>query len=268
MPTTSPSPQSSFSHRLDGRVAIVTGAAFGPKAALGSAFAQALGSAGAAVVVADVNDAGPVAEAIRAAGGRAHAIRADVTDEASVLAMVAAAVDTFGRLDILVNNAARGSNIPPAPLGTLDVDEWDRVMAVCMRGSFLCAKAAAPAMAKNRYGKIVNLGSTTMQDGLPNRLHYVSAKGGILAMTRALARELGADGIRVNTLATGLVMNPAVREAYKAKPEVLQAIRAARSIPQDITGADLIGPLIFLCSADSDAITGQFIAVDNGGYFS
>jgi NAD(P)-dependent dehydrogenase (short-subunit alcohol dehydrogenase family) len=258
----------SISHRLDGRVGIVTGAAFGPKAALGSVFAQALGAAGAAVVVADLNDTEPVAAAIRATGGRAHAVRVDVTDEASVGAMVAAAVETFGRLDILVNNAARGSNIPAVPLGALDVDEWERVIAVCMRGSFLCAKAAAPAMARNRYGKIVNLGSTTMQDGLPNRLHYVAAKGGILAMTRALARELGGQGIRVNTLAMGLVMNPAVEEAYKSKPQILQAIRAARSIPQDVTGADLVGPLVFLCSADSDAITGQFIPVDNGAYFT
>lgn len=268
MSATSSSPQQGLSRRLDGRVAIVTGAAFGPKAALGSLFAQALAAAGAAVVVADLNDTEPVAAAIRDAGGRARAVRVDVTDEASVVAMVAAAVESFGRLDILINNAARGSNIPPVPLGSLDVEEWDRVIAVSMRGSFLCAKAAAPAMATNRYGKIVNLGSTTMQDGLPNRLHYVAAKGGILAMTRALARELGGQGIRVNTLATGLVMNPAVREAYRDKPNVLQAIRSARSIQEDITGADLVGPLIFLCAADSDAITGQFIAVDNGAFFS
>lgn len=257
-----------FSRRLDGRVAIVTGAAFGAKAALGSVFAQALSAAGAAVVVADLNDTEPVAKEICAAGGRAHAARVDVTDETSVNAMVAEAVEAFGRLDILVNNAARGSNIPPVPIGSLDVEEWDRVVAVCMRGSFLCAKAAAPAMAQNRYGKIVNMGSTTMQDGLPNRLHYVSAKGGILAMTRALARELGGQGIRVNTLATGLVMNPHVEETYKTKQDVLQAIRAGRSIQQDITATDLVGPLIFLCSSESDAITGQFIAVDNGAYFS
>jgi NAD(P)-dependent dehydrogenase (short-subunit alcohol dehydrogenase family) len=258
----------SMAHRLDGRAAIVTGAAFGPKAALGSVFAQALGAAGAAVVVADLNDAEPVAEAIRAAGGRAHSVRADVTDEESTVAMVAAAVEKFGRLDILVNNAARGSNIPPVPIGALEVDEWDRVVAVGMKGTYLGAKAAAPAMAKNRYGKIVNLGSTTMQNGLPNRLHYVAAKGGILAMTRALARELGSQGIRVNTFATGMVMNPAVREAYKDKPDHLQKIRSARSIPEDITGADLIGPLVFLCSPESDAITGQFIVVDNGAWFS
>lgn len=246
----------------------MTGAAFGLKAALGSIFAQALAGEGAAVVAADIDDAESVAEAIRANGGRSCAVHVDVTDESSVKALVANTIERFGRLDILINNAARGSNIPPVPLGSLDVDEWDRVIAVCMRGSFLCAKAAAPAMALNHYGKIINIGSTTMQDGLPNRLHYVSAKGGILAMTRALARELGGQGIRVNTLATGLVMNPAVEEAYKSKPEVLRSIRSSRSIPDDITSADLIGPLIFLCSRESDAITGQFVAVDNGAYFT
>lgn len=263
-----PDSVSSTDGRLAGRVAIVTGAAFGPKAALGSVFARRLGAEGAAVVVADIVDAEPVAAAIRADGGRAIAVRVDVTDEASVEAMAAAAVDRFGRVDILVNNAALGSNIPPVPIGALDVSEWDRVIAVVMRGSFLCAKAVAPRMARNGYGKIVNIGSTTMQDGLPNRLHYVSAKGGILAMTRALARELGGHGIRVNTLATGLVINPAVEEAYRSKPEVLRSVRSARSIQADITSADLTGPLIFLCSRDSDAITGQFVAVDNGAYFT
>jgi NAD(P)-dependent dehydrogenase (short-subunit alcohol dehydrogenase family) len=254
--------------RLAGRVAIVTGAAFGPGAAMGSTFAQALAAEGAAVVAADIADAGPVADAIRRNGGQAHAVHVDVTDEAAVKRMVASAVERFGRVDILVNNAALGQNTPSTPLATLDVDAWERVVSVIMRGSFLCAKAVAPEMAKNRYGKIVNLGSTTMQVGAPAYLHYVSAKGGILAMTRALARELGGSGIRVNTLATGLVMNPAVAEAFKSRPGLPEKLRAARSIQEDITVADLVGPLLFLCSPDSDAITGQFIVVDKGSYFT
>lgn len=254
--------------RLAGRVAVVTGAAYGPKAALGSVFAGALCAEGASVVVADIVDAEPVAAALRAKCGKAIALSVDVTDERSVLAMAAAAVEAFGRLDILVNNAVVGSNVPPVPLAELDVDAWDRVMAVGLRGSFLCAKAAAPRMAANGWGKIVNIGSTTMQEGLPNRLHYVSMKGGILAMTRALARELGVQGIRVNTLATGLVANPAAGEAFTAKPELAAAIRTARSIQEDVTAADLTGPLIFLCSPESDAITGQFIVADKGTYFT
>jgi NAD(P)-dependent dehydrogenase (short-subunit alcohol dehydrogenase family) len=254
--------------RLAGRVAIVTGAAYGPKAALGAVFAETLCAEGASVVVADIVDAEPVAAALRAAGGRALAVSVDVTDERSVEAMAAAAVEAFGRLDILVNNAVVGSNVPPVPLAALDVEAWDRVMAVGLRGSFLCAKAAAPRMAANGWGKIVNIGSTTMQDGLPNRLHYVSMKGGILAMTRALARELGARGIRVNTLATGLVANPAAGAAFEAKPELVAAVRGARSIKEDVTAADLTGPLVFLCSPESDAITGQFIVADKGAYFT
>ncbi|NVO17414.1 MAG: SDR family oxidoreductase [Rhodoplanes sp.] len=260
--------RSSGQGRLAGRVAIVTGAAYGPKAALGAVFAEALCAEGASVVVADIVDAEPVAAALRATGGRALAVSVDVTDERSVEAMAAAAVEAFGRLDILVNNAVVGSNVPPVPLAALDVDAWDRVMAVGLRGSFLCAKAAAPRMAANGWGKIVNIGSTTMQEGLPNRLHYVSMKGGILAMTRALARELGAQGIRVNTLATGLVANPAAGAAFTAKPELAAAIRTARAIKEDITSEDLKGPLVFLCSPESDAITGQFIVADKGAYFT
>ncbi|RAI42292.1 SDR family NAD(P)-dependent oxidoreductase [Rhodoplanes roseus] len=255
-------------HRLDGLVAVVTGAAYGPKAALGSVFADALCAEGARVVVADIVDAEPVAAALRARGGQAIAVRVDVTDEASVEALAAKAEEAFGRLDILVNNAVVGSNIPPVPIGALDVAAWDQVMAVGLRGSFLCAKAAAPRMARNGWGKIVNLGSTTMQDGLPNRLHYVSMKGGIQALTRALARELGPQGIRVNTLATGLVANPAAGAAFTAKPELVAAIRADRAIPEDVTPADLTGPLVFLCSRDSDAVTGQFIVADKGGFFT
>ena len=263
-----PMPVNSTRRRLDGLVAVVTGAAYGPKAALGSVFADALRAEGASVVVADIADAEPVAAALRAKGGRAHAVAVDVTDERSVEAMTSAAMEAFGRLDILVNCAVVGSNVPPVPLGAMDVAAWDQVMAVGLRGSFLCAKAAAPLMARNRWGKIVNIGSTTMQEGLPNRLHYVSMKGGILAMTRALARELGAQGIRVNTLATGLVANPAAGAAFAKKPERLAAIRAARSIPEDVTVDDLTGPLVFLCSHESDAITGQFIVADKGAYFA
>ncbi|WP_201159954.1 SDR family NAD(P)-dependent oxidoreductase [Rhodoplanes elegans] len=254
--------------RLDGLVAVVTGAAFGPKAALGAVFAAALSAEGASVVVADIVDAEPVAEALREKGGRAVAVTVDVTEEAAVEAMAATAETAFGRLDILVNNAVVGSNIPPVPLAELDVAAWDQVMAVGLRGSFLCAKAAAPRMARNGWGKIVNIGSTTMQEGLPNRLHYVSMKGGVLALTRALARELGPQGIRVNTLATGLIANPAAGAAFTAKPELITKIRAARAIPEDVTPDDLGGPLVFLCSHESDAITGQFIVADKGAHFT
>jgi NAD(P)-dependent dehydrogenase (short-subunit alcohol dehydrogenase family) len=254
--------------RLDGRVAIVTGAARGDvRAALGSHFAQALAAEGAKVVCADLKDCGSVTEEIARAGGTALPLRVDVRDERSVNDMVAATVKSFGRLDILVPNAAVGSNIPPVSIGQLAVSEWDELMAVNVRGPFLCAKAAIPEMRRNGYGKIVNVGSSTMISGLPNRLHYVTAKGAILAMTRAMARELGPDGIRVNTIAYGLIMSPQSEREFAEDPARHKAYLSHRSMPVDMYPKDIVGTLVFLASADSDAMTGQFVNVDSGGVF-
>lgn len=253
-------------NRLTGRVAIVTGAAHGPKASLGVALAKALAAEGAAVVAAARRDCGAVASEIEAAGGTALALHVDVSQEASIQEMVAKTIERFGRLDILVNNAAVGSNIPAIPLEKMSVAEWDELMAINVRGPFLCAKAVVPFMRRQSYGKIINVGSTTMVDGLPNRLHYVTAKGAILAMTRALARELGPYGIRVNTIATGLLMSPHVERIISKQHH--EELLATRSIKQDVFPDDLAGTLVFLASAESDAVTGQFIIVDNGGTFS
>jgi NAD(P)-dependent dehydrogenase (short-subunit alcohol dehydrogenase family) len=254
--------------RLDGRVAIVTGAAHGDvRAALGSHFAKALAGEGARLACADTKDCGSVVAEIEAAGGTAIGLRVDVRDEQSVKDMVAATVRKFGRLDILVNNAAVGSNIPPVSIGQLAVSEWDELMAVNVRGPFLCAKASIPEMRRNGYGKIVNVGSSTMVSGLPNRLHYVTAKGAILAMTRSMARELGPDGIRVNTIAYGLIMSPQSEHEFGADPARHKAYLAQRSMPVDMYPKDIVGTLVFLASADSDAMTGQFVNVDSGGVF-
>jgi NAD(P)-dependent dehydrogenase (short-subunit alcohol dehydrogenase family) len=253
--------------RLAGRVAIVTGAAHGPKASIGVTFAKALAAEGASVVVAARRDCSDVAAEIKAAGGNALALHVDVKEEPSIQEMVARTVEKFGRLDILVTNAAVGSNIPPIPLEKMAVEEWDELMRVNVRGPFLCAKAAAPVMRAQKYGKIINIGSTTMIEGLTERLHYVTAKGAILAMTRALARELGPDGIRVNTIAFGLIMSPAVEAAMKGRPGLHEHVLAARSIPADTYPADLAGTLVYLASADSDSVTGQFVIVDNGAMF-
>src|SRR5579885_3345173 len=254
--------------RLDGRVAIVTGAAHGERAAIGAVYAKALAREGAKVAVADIKDCRSVADEIEAGQGAALPLFVDVRDEASVQAMVARTVERFGRLDILVNNAAIGSNIPPVPVTTLGAADWDELMAVNVRGPFLCIKAAVPAMQRNRYGKIVNVGSTTMVSGLPNRLHYVAAKGAILAMTRALATELGPSGIRVNTIAYGLVSNPVTEAEFAARPEKRAAIIGERAIATDLRAADLVGTLIHLCSGDSDAMTGQYVVVDNGAIYN
>jgi NAD(P)-dependent dehydrogenase (short-subunit alcohol dehydrogenase family) len=252
--------------RLTGRVAVVTGAAHGPKASLGVAFAKALAREGASVVAAARRDCGAVASEIEAAGGTALALHVDVSQEASIQEMVAKTIERFGRLDILVNNAAVGSNIPPIPLEKISAAEWDELMTVNVRGPFLCTKAVVPVMRRHSYGKIINVGSTMMVGGMPNRLHYVTAKGAILAMTRALSRELGPHGIRVNTIATGLLMSPIVEQAISKQHH--QEVLAARAIKQDVFPTDLAGTLVFLASAESDAITGQFIIVDNGGTFS
>lgn len=254
--------------RLDGKVAIVTGAAAGPKAALGSLFAKALAAEGAKVVVADIKDCNSVAADIAGFGGVAHPLWLDVRDAKSVAAMIAATEQKFGRLDILVNNAAVGSNIPPIAIEDIAEELWDEFMAVNVRGTFLCSKAAIPAMRRNNYGKIVNLSSTTMLSGLSHRLHYVASKGAIAAMTRSMARELGPYGIRVNSLAPGLVMNDSVAAAMAGRPGLHEFVLNTRAIKADVYAGDLVGTLIYLASPDSDAVTGQFLIVDNGGDYT
>ena len=246
--------------RLEGRVAIITGAAQG----IGAVYAHALADEGASVVVSDLLDAGPVAEAIRQAGGRALALKTDVTDPASAQSMVADTVKAFGAIDILVTNAALFGNLSLKPVTEIDSAEWDRVMAVNVRGVFECVKAAVPEMQKRKYGKIVNIASGTVFKGSPLLLHYVTSKGAVVAMTRCLARELGDDGIRVNTLAPGLVMSDNVIANPAWKGAIVANNIASRAIKKDLYPSDLTGTLVYLCSAESDFVTGQVVVVDGG----
>ncbi|MEI6720144.1 MAG: SDR family oxidoreductase, partial [Betaproteobacteria bacterium] len=243
--------------RLEGRVAVITGAAQG----IGAVYAHALADEGAAVVVSDLLDAGPVAEAIRQAGGRALALKTDVTDPASAQSMVADTVKAFGAIDILVTNAALFGNLSLKPVTEIDSAEWDRVMAVNVRGVFECVKAAVPEMQKRKYGKIVNIASGTVFKGSPLLLHYVTSKGAVVAMTRCLARELGDDGIRVNTLAPGLVMSDNVIANPAWKGAIVANNIASRAIKKDLYPSDLTGTLVYLCSAESDFVTGQVVVV-------
>jgi NAD(P)-dependent dehydrogenase (short-subunit alcohol dehydrogenase family) len=244
--------------RLQGKVAIVTGAAQG----IGAEYARALSAEGAAVIVADVLDANPVALAINENGGQALAVNCDVTDPVSVKAMVAATLERFGRLDILVNNAALFGTVSRKPFEEIESAEWDRMMAVNVRGVFECVKAAAPAMRSQKYGKIVNIASGTVFKGQTMLLHYVTSKGAIVAMSRSLARELGDDGIRVNTLAPGLVMSENVRNNWSA--DKVQGTVNTRAIKRESIPEDMCGTLIYLCSPDSDFVTGQVLVVDGG----
>jgi NAD(P)-dependent dehydrogenase (short-subunit alcohol dehydrogenase family) len=246
--------------RLQGRVAIVTGAAQG----IGARYAASLAAEGATVICADVIDAEPVAAQIRAAGGRALALHADVSSAESVSQMAAASVEAFGRIDVLVNNAGLFANLAMKPFEQIESAEWDRVMAVNVRGPFECAKAVLPQMRAQGYGKIVNIASATVFKGSPMLLHYVTSKGAVVAMTRSLARELGDAGIRVNTLAPGLtasentLANPAWQGAVGASNI------ASRAIKREVTPEDLCGTLVYLASAESDFVTGQVIVVDGG----
>ncbi len=245
--------------RLDGKTAIVTGAGRG----LGAAYARALAIEGAAVTAADIVDTRTTVETITAAGGRAIGVSCDVTDTAQIATMVEATIEAFGGVDILINNAARVVDFDHGSFLDIDEAEWDSVMRVNTRGAFSCVKAVAPIMRKAGHGKIVNISSGTVFKGTPWMLHYVSSKGAVVAFTRALARELGDDGICVNALAPGLTMSEAI-EASDQFTDNKQANLAARAIKRDEQPEDLIGAMLFLCSSDSDFVTGQTLVVDGG----
>lgn len=245
--------------RLEGQVAIVTGAAQG----IGAAYAKGLAAEGAKVVVADILDGTTVANVIRQQGGEALVCCTDVTNDAAVRAMVSDTLKTFGCVDILVNNAALFTALQPKPFDQIGLTEWDKVMQVNVRGSFQCITAVVPEMRKQGYGKIINIASGTVFKGIPLMLHYVTSKGAILAMTRALARELGDDGIRINTLAPGLTASEGLLGSQHWN-EMREANVRSRSIKRDEQPEDLVGALVFLASHDSDFMTGQCIVVDGG----
>jgi NAD(P)-dependent dehydrogenase (short-subunit alcohol dehydrogenase family) len=246
--------------RLKDKVAIVTGGARG----IGAAFCEGLAAAGAKVVVSDVLDGNAVAKRISETQTPAIYIRADVTSKQSVENLVADAVREFGTVDILVNNAGLFADLRAKPFLDIDEEEWDKVMTVNVRGTFQCAKAVAPVMIENRNGRIVNIASGTAFKGTPNMLHYVTSKGAVVSMTRSLARELGPHNICVNAIAPGLTMSEAVTAHPDWTGKVSEASVAARAIQRDQVPADLLSTLIFLCSDDSDFVTGQTISVDGG----
>ncbi len=245
---------------LTGKVAIVTGAAQG----IGAACAQALSDEGAKVSLFDIADATGAADAIRAGGGTAMAAVADVSDGAAVAAAVARTVAAFGGVDILINNAALFATLALKPFTAIGAAEWDRVMAVNVRGVFECAKAVAPHMRARRYGKIVNVASATVFKGTPLMAHYVASKGAVMALTRTLARELGDDGIRVNCLAPGLIASDGLRDNAEYTGSLVSANIASRALKREAVPADLTGAMVFLASPGSDFITGQTLVVDGG----
>ncbi len=245
---------------LSGKTAIVTGGAQG----IGAQYARGLAAAGACVSLCDISDPAGIVSEIRASGGKIMGRKVDITDGAAVRAFAEETNAQFGSVDILVNNAALFGTLKRKPLMEIDAQEWDRVMTVNVRGPFECVKAVTPFMRAKGYGKIINISSSTVNAGQPLLLHYVSSKGAIIAMTRSLARELGADGIRVNAVSPGFTLSDAVRNNPVYTREVTSGIASMRSLKRDQHPDDLVGTVVFLASPASDFITGQTLIVDGG----
>ncbi|HYY24176.1 MAG TPA: SDR family NAD(P)-dependent oxidoreductase [Candidatus Udaeobacter sp.] len=248
---------------LKDRVVIVTGGAHG----IGKAYCLAFGKSGSRVVVADIDE--PAAEQVARQitndiGARALAVHVDVSDEKSTKEMAAAVLQRFDRIDVLINNAAIFATIPMnrGRIETITSEEWDKLMAVNLKGLFFCCRAVLPTMRAQKSGKIINIASGTVFNGSPGRIHYVTSKAGTIGFTRTLAREVGDDAITVNVLAPGNTLseeNP-TEEMIRFR----QSSIGTRALKRVQVPQDLVGAMLFLASPLSDFITGQTINVDGG----
>jgi 3-oxoacyl-[acyl-carrier protein] reductase len=245
------------------RVAIITGAAQG----IGRAYALRFARDGYRVTIADLNaeKAASVVGEISAAGGTARFSVVDVSDEASCERAVAETVEAYGRLDVLVNNAAFFSTLERKKFWEISVEEWDRVMSVNMRGTWLMMKAARPAMKASGGGSIVNMSSSTVLLGRPGFLHYVGSKAGVIGLTRSAARELGDDNIRVNCILPGLTFTEVSRTSDE--PGRMEQLLQSQTIKRPEVPDDLVGTAAFLAGPDSAFMTGQSLTVDGGNAF-
>lgn len=243
-----------------GRVAVITGAGQG----LGRAFAHAFAAAGAIPVIAEVDGAkGAKVEAeIAALQRRALAVPCDVTEPQSVAAMATRVLSEFGRIDILVNNAAIFSTLVMRPFDQIPLAEWERVMRVNVTGVFLCCGAVVPAMRQARWGRIINMSSGAVTLGRPNYLHYIASKSALIGITNSMARELGGYGITVNAIMPGPVFTEIPRATVT--PEQKERLVAAQCIQRPQIPDDLVGTILFLASDASAFLTGQSITIDGG----
>ena len=246
--------------RLKDKVVIITGGGQG----IGKVLSLRLAQEGAKVAVVNQAKAKAVADEIIARGQEAIGFRTDVSDEESTKVMVQTVMSKYGRIDVLVNNAAIFSTLKMKPFDEVDVEEWDAVMAVNLKGVFLCCKAVAPIMKTQKHGKIINMGASAWFFGRPYYIHYTTSKAGLSGLTRTLARELGDWNINVNMVTPGAVRTEISRDTVT--PEQVKAMVNQRCIKREEVPEDLVGAVIFLASEESDFISGQTINVD-GGYY-
>ncbi len=243
---------------VEGKVVLITGAARG----LGFEYTRFLGAAGARVVAGDVLDC---AEAANVAGNDAIGVTLDVTDIASADSMVELAMERFGRVDALINNAALYGSLQGGRFNQIAEADWDATMAVNVKGIWNCCKAAVPAMRQSGGGSIINIASLAATYGMPFALHYTTSKAAVIGLTRGLARELGRDNIRVNAIAPSAVMTEGTAEFFGERLDRgLEVIRAQQTIQRTLEPADLTGTVAWLISDGSCFVTGQTIAVDGG----
>jgi len=240
--------------RLEGKVAIVTGAARG----IGRAYSIAMAREGAHIVAVDLLDTSPTKSAVEEFGVKALALKADVSLEEDTLRMAQETIQAFGRIDILISNAALS---PEQPLDEITFADWRKVLSVDLDSVFLCAKAVIPQMKKQKSGRIINIASSTVFMSFPNLTHYITAKAGVIGMTRALATELGDYGILVNAISPGLTQT----ERTVTVPDEIWAMQVAmQSVKRREVPEDLVGTAVFLASDEAAFITGQTLSVCGG----
>ena len=244
-----------------GKVVVITGAARG----IGQEFARSLSAAGALIVVADINDCSATLDLIKAENGKAIGVTLDVRSAQSASDMTNAATRAFGRVDALINNAALYGALRGGRFDAIAEVDWDAAMGVNVKGIWNCCKAAVPAMRQAGGGSIINLASLAATYGMPFALHYTTSKAAVIGLTRGLARELGRDGIRVNSLAPSAVLTDGAREFFGDKAgRALEVIKTGQSIQRNLTPPDLVGAVTWLVSDASRFVTGQTIAIDGG----
>ncbi len=250
---------------VEGKVIIITGAAQG----LGRSYAEFLAKNGAKLVLADISEKklAETAAFIQSQGGKCVGLNVDVQSKKQTEEMAKTTVEQFGRIDVLVNNAAIFAGLKKKTLMELGPEEWDQVMSVNVKGTFLCCRAVFPQMKAQKKGKIINIASGTFFNGASLLTHYVTSKGAIMGLTHALARELGEYNITINALAPGFTITDAAL-GIESDQKYREFVVSRRALKREQVPEDLTGTMLYLCSGASDFLTGQTIVVNGGDSFS